>query len=385
MFEVESAGQAITVLRNAKVCDGSAADGVHADVWIQGERVLAIQPPGVAPMGLDTDAAARCVVHDCTGLVIAPGFIDVHTHDDAVVLDHPDMIAKLSQGITTVVTGNCGISLIPMVISDPKAPLSLWGTKQFRFDSLPAYREAIDQTQPGVNMAVLIGHTTLRMQVMTDLDKPASPVEIAEMCRILDHAMREGALGMSSGVFYRQAYAASQDELTALVKVVAGYGGVYSTHIRDELRGIVEAIEEAALTARQAGAPLVLSHHKCAGPANWGRTTETLPLIEKLALQQPISMDVYPYTMTGMSASRFGLTGWGRLKPGFFADIVVINPDKIRDQATYADPVQFSDGVEQVWVNGRLSFLGREKRAVARAGAFVSRNGLEGPQTRDTI
>src|SRR5690606_23310801 len=104
------------------------------------------------------------------------------------------------------------------------------------------------------------------------------------------------ALGMSSGVFYRQAYAADLHELSSLVKVVAAHGGVYATHVRDELRGIVQAIEEAALTARTASAPLVLSHHKCAGPENWGRTAETLPLIERLAREQPIAMDVYPYT-----------------------------------------------------------------------------------------
>ncbi|SHG72018.1 dihydroorotase [Pollutimonas bauzanensis] len=496
MFGVEAMSQAITVLSNGRLCDGSLADALRADVWIQGEKILAVQPPGVAPAGLaDSPGARRPAIHDCTGMVVAPGFIDVHTHDDAVVLDHPDMLPKLSQGITTVVAGNCGISLVPMVTGEPPAPLSLLGRQQFRFDCLRAYRQAVDQARPGVNVAALIGHTTLRMQVMPDLEAPAAPGEIAAMSRILDEAMREGALGMSSGVFYRPAYAANQEELTSLVKVVARHGGVYSTHIRDELRGIVEAIEEAALTARQAGAPLVLSHHKCAGPANWGRTAETLPLIEKLALQQPISMDVYPYTagstvlredlvdgvidilitgseahpemagrylkdiaalwgvsqaqacqrlqpggacyfqmrqddvdrvvchplsmigsdglphdkrphprlwgafprvldqywrvkgtlaleqaihkMTGMSASRLGLGGRGYVKPGFFADIVVIDPDKVRDRATYADPVQFSDGIEQVWVNGCLSFTGREKGLPARAGRFVGRHGSE--------
>lgn len=491
---------AITVLKNGKVCDGSLADAVLSDVWVQGDKILAVQPPGVMPKSL---AGSDYTVHDCAGLVIAPGFIDVHTHDDAVVLDHPDMLPKLSQGITTVIAGNCGISLVPMVTGQPQAPLSLLGNKQFRFDSLRAYRAAIDQAQPGVNVAVLIGHTTLRMLAMPDLESPASQDEITEMSRLLEDAMQAGALGMSSGVFYRQAYAADQQELTALVTVVAEYGGVYSTHIRDELRGILDAIEEAALTARQAGTPLVLSHHKCAGPENWGRTTETLPLIEKLAREQPISMDVYPYVagstvlredlvdgvidilitgsephpemeglylkdiaalwgvtqvqacqrlqpggacyfqmrqddvdrvvchplsmigsdglphdkrphprlwgafprvldqywrvkgtlpleqaihkMTGMSASRFGLNGRGYLKPGFFADIVVIDPDKVRDQATYAEPVQFSQGVEQVWVNGCLSFIGQDKSVAVRAGRFVGRNGPVPQAAKDGI
>ncbi len=493
MAEVESVSAAVTVLKNGSVCDGSAHAALPADVWIRGNKILAVLPSGAAPEGYtDLQSRDHCTEHDCSGLVIAPGFIDVHTHDDAVVLDHPDMLPKLSQGITTVVTGNCGISLVPMVTAAPEPPLSLLGTRQFRFPSLDAYRNQVTQTRPGVNVAALIGHTTLRMQVMADLTKPATPEEVRQMSAILDRAMAEGALGMSSGVFYQQAYAANQEELTALVKVVARHGGVYSTHIRDELRGIVEAIEEAALTARQAGVPLVLSHHKCAGPANWGRTAETLPLIEKLARQQPISMDVYPYTagstvlredlvdgvidilitgsdthpemvglylkdiaalwgvsqvqacqrlqpggacyfqmrqddvdrvvchplsmigsdglphdkrphprlwgafprvldqywrvkgvlpfeqaihkMTGMSASRFRLKGRGYLRPGFFADMVVIDPAKVRDQATYAEPTRFSDGVEQVWVNGRLSYIGRQRRVATRAGGFISRD-----------
>src|SRR5690606_4971491 len=154
---------------------------------------------------------------------------------------------KLSQGITTVVTGNCGISLVPMVTSAPAAPLSLLGVHQFRFKSLRAYGNEVNQSRPGVNVAALIGHTTLRMHVMTDLSKPATQQEVSERSTILDQAMHDGALGRSSGVFYQQAYAAHQEELTALVKGVARHGGVYATHIRDELRGIIEAIEGAAL------------------------------------------------------------------------------------------------------------------------------------------
>jgi len=260
----------IDVLRNGVLHDGSASDGKPGDVWIQGDKLLAVLPPGAPPPA--QAEPGNFTVHDCAGMVVAPGFIDVHTHDDAVVLDHPDMLPKLSQGITTVITGNCGISLVPIVTDEPAAPLSLLGRRQFRFESLAAYRRAIDQARPGVNVAALIGHTALRMQAMASLDSPASAAETQAMSRVLDDAMRAGALGMSSGVFYRQAYAADLHELSSLVKVVAAHGGVYATHVRDELRGIAQAIEEAALTARTAGAPLVLSHHKCAGPENWGRT-----------------------------------------------------------------------------------------------------------------
>lgn len=482
--------QVITVLRNGQVCDGTGEPSRPADVWIEGDRILDVLPPGEVPLSLIDDPF---VEWDCAGMVVAPGFIDVHTHDDAIVLDHPDMLPKLSQGVTTVITGNCGISLAPLVTTEPGAPLSLLGKRQFRFDSLDAYRQAVEETQPAVNVGALIGHTTLRMLAMPDLTVPASPAELEVMCGLLEQAMRDGALGLSSGVFYRQAYAADQNELVSLVKVAARHGGLYATHVRDELQGILEAVDEAATAARLAGATLVLSHHKCAGPANWGRTCETLPLIERLARTQPIGMDVYPYTagstvlredlvdgvidilvtgsephpemagrylkdvaqdwnvsqveacrrlqpggacyfqmsqddvdrvvchplsmigsdglphderphprlwgafprvldqywrvkgllpleraihkMTGLSARRFGLAGRGHLAPGAFADVVVLDPGKVRDRATYADPARISEGVEQVWVNGQLSYAAREARVVAHAGRFVARGG----------
>ena len=131
---------------------------------------------------------------------------------------------------------------------------------------------------------------------MPVLDRAANAAERAAMAADMQEAMDAGALGLSSGVFYEEAYAADVEELVAVASVAARNGGVYATHIRDELAGILPALQEAALTARQSGLPLVISHHKCAGPANWGRTRETLPLIEALARGQEIGMDVYPYT-----------------------------------------------------------------------------------------
>ncbi|MFY3384058.1 N-acyl-D-amino-acid deacylase family protein [Paracidovorax sp. MALMAid1276] len=482
-----------TLLSNGRIVDGTLRPGWVGDLLIEGEHITALAPHGQ----IDPAALARArscddfTEVDCTGRVIAPGFIDVHTHDDAAVLDAPTMLPKLSQGITTVIVGNCGISLAPVVTDSPLAPLSLLGRLQFRHASMADYARAVDAAQPAVNVAALMGHTALRMRHLADLRQTATADERAAMAADMEEAMAAGALGLSSGIFYSEAYAADVEELVAVASVAARHGGVYATHIRDELAGILPALQEAALTARQSGLPLVISHHKCAGPANWGRTRETLPLIDQLAQQQEIALDVYPYTagstvlredlvdgiidilitgsqphpemagryladiarewgvpqqeaavrlkpggacyfqmreddverviahplsmigsdglphderphprlwgafprvlacywrdkgllqleeavhkMTGLSARRFRLGGRGLLQAGHMADVVVFDPERVRDQATFEQPQQFSEGIEQVWVNGVLSYTAAQRATGGRAGRFVRR------------
>lgn len=275
------------LLRHAQLVDGTGAPARIADVCVRGDRIAAI--------GQNLQVSADDIL-DLQGLTVAPGFIDVHTHDDAIVLRDPSMLPKLSQGVTTVITGNCGLSLVPLVSDAPGSPLDLLHTSEFRYRHLDDYAQAIAQSPPAVNVGALIGHTTLRATVMKDLTRAATTEETEAMAALLDEALSQGALGLSSGLFYQQAYAADMAEMQALTRVVGRHGGVYVTHIRSEMDDILTAMNEAADTAQSGAAQWIMSHHKCAGPRNWGRTIETLALLERLSQRQSVGTDVYPYS-----------------------------------------------------------------------------------------
>jgi N-acyl-D-amino-acid deacylase len=270
------------------VIDGTGTPRQQADVAIRGDRIVAI--------GNLATAEARETI-DATGLIVAPGFIDAHTHDDRAVLSGPDMTMKISQGVTTVISGNCGVSLAPFPADrEPPPPLNLLGGRDwFRFRSFADYIAALQATPAALNIAPQVGHTTLRAAVMDNVFRPATPKEIDAMADMVDEAMQAGAIGLSTGLFYPPAQAAPTDEVVILAERAARAGGMHTTHMRDEGPQVLDSIRESAEIGERAKLPVVISHHKCAGRPNWGRSVETLALIDGMRRKQTLDIDVYPY------------------------------------------------------------------------------------------
>ena len=457
--------------------DGTGAPRYRADVRVQDGRI--------AEIGADL-AQQDAEVIDASGRVVTPGFIDVHTHDDQYVLSSPQALPKISQGVTTVVIGNCGISLAPLVHPNVPPPLNLLGgAGKHVFATMRAYADAVAAARPAVNVAALFGHSTLRVATMDDVYRPATAAQQQRMVELARECMDAGAIGFSSGLFYPTNAPADVQEVTLLARVAADAGGVYTTHIRDETKHVIAALDEAFKAGRDAGLPVVISHHKCAGPENWGRSQETLAHIDAARKRQPVGLDVYPYIagstvlradmadgvidimvtwsepfpemsgrwladiarewnctqqeacerlqpggasyfhmreddvqrvmryeatmigsdglphdrhphprlwgtfprvlghysrelglfpleeavhrMTGLSARRFGLDGRGTVTPGAHADLVVLDPERVIDRSTYAEPTRVAEGIDCVMVGGVVSY--------GPAGATGERNG----------
>jgi N-acyl-D-amino-acid deacylase len=471
------------IIRNAQIVDGTGEPGYSADLAISGGNIAAIG---------DLSAADAIAVRDAQGLVLAPGFIDVHTHDDLQVIHAPQMLPKISQGITTVVVGNCGISASPVtLVGDLPDPMNLLGAPEdFTYADFASYKTAVNKAQPAVNVAALIGHTALRNNHMDRLDRTADDNEIELMRVQLRESLKEGALGLSSGLAYGSAIASSTDEVKKLAEVLNETGAVYTTHLRTEFNEIISALDEAFEVGEHAKAPVIVSHLKCAGAGNWGRSGEILNKLEAAATNHPVGCDCYPYSassstldlqqvtsdfdivitwsephpeqggkkladianewnltlldaakklqpagavyhgmseqdvqkilahpltmvgsdglpvdplphprlwgafprvlghysrdlklfslpeairkMTRMSADRFGLDDRGRIAVGAAADLVLFDPVKVKDAATFSQPQQLAEGIEAVWVNGILSYAQKTVTGV-RAGKFLAR------------
>jgi N-acyl-D-aspartate/D-glutamate deacylase len=473
------------IIRDALVIDGSDTPSFRADVAIREGRIQRIG-------SLDGVSASEEI--NAAGRVLAPGFIDVHTHDDTVVIRKPGMLPKITQGVTTVIVGNCGISAAPVKLAgDPPDPMNLLGMADaFVYPRFIDYRNAVDKARPAVNVAALIGHTALRSNHMADLLRTATAEEISAMREQLRDSLEAGALGLSTGLAYASAFCAETDEVKQLAEELTAFGAVYTTHLRSEFEPVLEAMDEAFAIGRHAKAPVVISHLKCAGAGNWGRSPQVLAALEKAALDHPVGCDCYPYAassstldlkqvtdafrititwstshpdqggrdlqdiaadwnlslldtarklqpagavyygmdeqdvqnilrhplsmigsdglpedpfphprlwgafprvlghfsrdlglfplhtavhkMTGLSAARFGLHERGLIREGYWADLVLFDPETVRDIADFKDPQRAAEGIDGVWVNGQLSYADGKAQG-ERQGKFLPREG----------
>lgn len=281
------------------VCDTLLTDALLFD-GLGGEPFrggLAVREGRIAAVG-DVSGWSAPETINLDGLCLAPGFIDVHTHDDLAVLNDSAMEPKVTQGVTTVIVGNCGISLAPYENpAELVPPLGLLGTADdYRFGSFEAYRAAVDAAHVAVNVAALAGHGTLRAMVMEDTDAPAGEAELEAMRNLLGEALEAGVLGLSTGLAYPVARHAPTAEVVGLSQELAAHpGALYVTHMRDERDKVEEAVWETISIGREAGVPVVISHHKCIGRHNYGRSVKTLSMIDNALRHQDIAMDVYPY------------------------------------------------------------------------------------------
>ncbi len=304
------------IFRDATIHDGTGAPGVVGDLAISGDRIVEV---GVA-------AGAAAEVIDAAGLALAPGFIDVHTHDDFAALAHPDMAFKTLGGVTTCVVGNCGMGAAPYAAAQvmaramhPHAALPEW-------EGYAGYLGLIEAAPPALNIAALIGHGTVRMAAMGRKTSAPSAGEMAAMKAMVREGLDAGAVGLSTGLIYEPGRHALTEELIELTSLLRGTGALYATHMRDEGLGLLDSVDEAVRIGEAAGVGVQISHHKASGREAWGLVSRSLQRIEDAQRRGlDIHADQYPYTAgsTVLSAVAEG----GRL--GGAGGVGSLTPDKV--------------------------------------------------------
>lgn len=293
------------ILSGGLVADGLGSPLVRADIGIIGDTVAALGELG--------QHETRQTL-DVTGLVVSPGFIDIHTHSDVSVLFTPGMESSLAQGVTSEVVGNCGISL-GLATSAPEFSLERRWLEQaggaLSWSNLGGFLQRVEESGMAINVTTLAGHGSLRKRVMGMDQRAPSEIELRAMQHELERALDAGAIGLSSGLEYVPGSYADVAELTALAKVVAAAGGFYATHLRDEGDLLEESVAEAIAVAEGAGLPLQLSHHKAERRRNWGKVLATLAQVDAAqARGVDILLDQYPYTAYQTSLAVIALPTW---------------------------------------------------------------------------
>jgi N-acyl-D-amino-acid deacylase len=282
------------LIRGGTVVDGTGATPRRADVIVAAGRIAAVAQPW------ESGSVSAALEVDATGQVVCPGFIDLHSHADFSILGHPAADTALTQGVTTLLTGNCGWSPFPLTDTEtlPRATAFLdpecgaWS-----WTDAAGYAAVVQEARPAVNVALQVGHSALRLAVLGTDERTPTTTELQQMCALLATAAEQGVHGFSTGLIYAPGCYAEATEVTALVRVAAENDLLYSTHMRNEADQLLPAVAEALGTAAAAGARLEISHLKAMGRPNQGRVAEALQSIDEAAGEGlDVGCDMYPYT-----------------------------------------------------------------------------------------
>ncbi|HET6768604.1 MAG TPA: D-aminoacylase [Chitinophagaceae bacterium] len=266
ILSLSAISQYDVLILHGKIIDGTGNSWFYGDVAIKDGKILYVGK---------TNSVTATKVINAKGLIVAPGFIDVHAHIESGIFENPTANNYIYDGVTTVVTGNCGGST----------------------DDLKSFFGRLDSMKTSVNIASLVGHNTVRRLAMGLDNRLATPGEQMKMEALVAQAMKDGAVGLSTGLIYLPGMYSNTEEVIGLAKSAASYNGVYASHIRNEENGVKDAINEAINIGRNANIPVQISHFKVSGPANWGRSKETLPLIEAARKEgYDVTIDQYPYS-----------------------------------------------------------------------------------------
>ncbi|WP_022665888.1 N-acyl-D-amino-acid deacylase family protein [Desulfospira joergensenii] len=287
------------IIKNVSVIDGTGRPAFASDIGITGGRISHV----AANLNLDSPE-----ILDGKGLTLCPGFIDIHTHSDFTLLLSPGAESRITQGVTTEVTGNCGGSPGPVCEDFREAFMEYMSDlgkhykrelnpEDWNWNSLDEFYTRLSEQGTALNIVPLVGHSTLRANVMGYSDRPPRPDEIQKMKALLRDEMEKGIFGLSSGLVYHPGAFAQKGEMAELAGVLPRYEGVYSTHMRSEGKFLFEAVDEALSVARKSGASLEISHLKCESPAIWGKGALLLEKIDQARGEGlDVHFDQYPYT-----------------------------------------------------------------------------------------
>ncbi len=326
------------LLAGGLLYDGFGRRPFPADILIEDDRILQVEPAGKTVF-------PGAEVKKLSGLSVSPGWIDPHAHSDASLLAAPEAFGKISQGITTEISGNCGLSAFPILTDEVREHLRiLYSTYDIRpeWTDFRSYAAVLAARQPAVNAVFLCGHNTLRANIAGYRQQELSAAQQTAMNALLEETLSQGARGMSTGLLYTPGCFADGNELLTLLSIVAAHSGVYATHLRNEGDNLEEAVREAVSLAERSGVPLQISHLKTALPRNWHKLDSVLSIIRS-AQERGVSIhaDRYPYTFSQTSLS-----------------IVLDQPyDKMTDRAIREvlrnDPAAYDRALQQLKTSGR--------------------------------